>query len=70
MKDVTLTPAMGHFLDMVNNDKPATGHHANENYARELMQLFTLGLEPAESGRNGAGGRQWNCRCRLIRKTT
>ena len=44
MKDVTLTPAMGHFLDMVNNDKPATGQHANENYARELMQLFTLGL--------------------------
>jgi uncharacterized protein (DUF1800 family) len=44
MKDVTLTPAMGHFLDMVNNEKPATGQHANENYARELMQLFTLGL--------------------------
>ena len=45
MKDITLTPAMGHWLDMVNNDKPGTGHHANENYARELMQLFTLGLE-------------------------
>jgi uncharacterized protein (DUF1800 family) len=44
MKDVTLTAAMGHFLDMVNNDKPAMGQHANENYARELMQLFTLGL--------------------------
>jgi uncharacterized protein (DUF1800 family) len=44
MKDVTLTAAMGHFLDMVNNDKPGTGQHANENYARECMQLFTLGL--------------------------
>jgi uncharacterized protein (DUF1800 family) len=44
MKEVTLTPAMGRFLDMVNNDKPGTGQHANENYARELMQLFTLGL--------------------------
>lgn len=44
MKDVTLTPAMGHWLDMVNNDKPGNGQHANENYARELMQLFTLGL--------------------------
>lgn len=44
MKDVTLTPAMGHYLDMVNNDKPGAGQHANENYARELMQLFTLGL--------------------------
>jgi uncharacterized protein (DUF1800 family) len=49
MKDVTLTPAMGHFLDMVNNDKPATGNHANENYARELMQLFTLGLSNLNS---------------------
>jgi uncharacterized protein (DUF1800 family) len=44
MKDVTVTAAMGHWLDMVNNDKPGTGQHANENYARELMQLFTLGL--------------------------
>jgi uncharacterized protein (DUF1800 family) len=49
MKDVTLTPAMGHYLDMVNNDKPATGQHANENYARELMQLFTLGLSTLNS---------------------
>jgi uncharacterized protein (DUF1800 family) len=44
MKDVTLSPAMGNYLDMVNNDKPAAGQHANENYAREIMQLFTLGL--------------------------
>jgi uncharacterized protein (DUF1800 family) len=45
MKDLTLTPAMGHFLDMVNNDVPGVGQHANENYARELMQLFTLGVD-------------------------
>jgi len=44
MRDVTLNPAMGRYLDMVNNDKPANGAHANENYARELMQLFTVGL--------------------------
>jgi uncharacterized protein (DUF1800 family) len=44
MKDVTLTPAMGHWLDMVDNVAPAAGQHANENYARESMQLFTLGL--------------------------
>lgn len=44
MRDITLTPAMGHYLDMVNNDKPAAGQHANENYAREIMQLFCLGL--------------------------
>jgi uncharacterized protein (DUF1800 family) len=44
MTDVTLAPAMGDYLDMVNNDAPAPGQHANENYAREIMQLFTLGL--------------------------
>jgi uncharacterized protein (DUF1800 family) len=44
MTDVTLTPAMGHYLDMVDNDAPAPGQHANENYAREIMQLFCLGL--------------------------
>ncbi len=46
MNDVTLSPAMGRYLDMVNNDNPtSTAQHANENYARELMQLFTLGLD-------------------------
>ncbi len=44
MTDVTLTPAMGNFLNMVNNDAPPAGEHANENYAREIMQLFCLGL--------------------------
>jgi Protein of unknown function (DUF1800)/IPT/TIG domain len=44
MTDVTLNPAMGNFLNMVNNDAPPPGEHANENYARELMQLFCLGL--------------------------
>jgi uncharacterized protein (DUF1800 family) len=45
MNDVTLSPAMGRYLDMVDNDKPPSGQHANENYARELMQLFTIGLD-------------------------
>jgi len=44
MQDVTLTPAMGLYLNMMNSNKPATGQIANENYPRELMQLFTLGL--------------------------
>jgi uncharacterized protein (DUF1800 family) len=44
MHDITLNPAMGKYLDMVNNDKPVNGAHANENYGRELMQLFTIGL--------------------------
>lgn len=45
MNDVTLSPAMGDWLDMVDNAKPnvSKGDHANENYARELMQLFTVG---------------------------
>jgi len=45
MEDVTLSPAMGQYLDMGNNAvaDPATGTVANENYARELMQLFTIG---------------------------
>jgi uncharacterized protein (DUF1800 family) len=46
IKAVTLSPAMGTYLNMANNNKgnPAKGTAANENYARELMQLFTLGL--------------------------
>ncbi len=45
MADVTLSPAMGQYLDMANNAKadPTAGSVANENYARELMQLFTIG---------------------------
>ena len=46
IKAVTLSPAMGNYLNMANNNKanPTKGTAANENYARELMQLFTLGL--------------------------
>lgn len=46
MQAVTLNPAMGRYLTMVNDRSQAiTGQPANENYARELMQLFTLGTE-------------------------
>jgi uncharacterized protein (DUF1800 family) len=44
MQDVALSPAMGDYLNMLNSGKPATGQIANENFARENMQLFTLGL--------------------------
>jgi uncharacterized protein (DUF1800 family) len=46
MRDISLNPAMGRYLNMVNNDKgnTAKGTAPNENYAREIMQLFTLGL--------------------------
>ena len=42
----TLTPAMGRYLDMLGNDKPdpSLGRSANENYAREIKQLFSIGL--------------------------
>lgn len=43
LKDVTLSPAMGNYLDMANNDG-CNGCAPNENYAREVMQLFTIGL--------------------------
>jgi len=43
---ITLSPAMGNYLDMVNNPKapPSGNPQPNENYARELMQLFSIGL--------------------------
>jgi uncharacterized protein (DUF1800 family) len=44
MREITLTPGMGEFLDMVNNVKAEPGMSPNENYARELLQLFTVGL--------------------------
>ena len=47
LNDVTLSPVMGNYLDMVNNDKPnpSTNSRANENYAREILQLFSVGLD-------------------------
>ncbi len=43
---VTLSPVMGDYLNMANSNKPdaARGISANENYAREIMQLFSIGL--------------------------
>ena len=43
--EVTLSPAMGEYLDMVNNPKPdlARNIEPNENYAREVLQLFSVG---------------------------
>lgn len=44
--DVSLSPLMGTYLDMVDNEKPDpdNGYAPNENYARELLQLFSIGL--------------------------
>jgi uncharacterized protein (DUF1800 family) len=46
LEAVTLSPAMGRYLDMLANQKGdlATGRIPNENYAREILQLFSVGL--------------------------
>ena len=40
MHDATLSPTMGHYLDMVRS----TRLNPNENYPREILQLFSIGL--------------------------
>ena len=40
MGEMTLSPAMGEYLDMVRS----TRTDPNENYPREILQLFTVGL--------------------------
>ncbi len=46
LKQVTLSSAMGVYLDMRGNaaGNIQTGLHPNENYAREILQLFSAGL--------------------------
>jgi uncharacterized protein (DUF1800 family) len=46
IEDVTLHPAMGVYLSMLGNEKPnaVLNIRPDENYARELMQLFSIGL--------------------------
>ena len=53
IEDITLNPAMGVFLNTRGNRKadPATGRVPDENYGREIMQLFSIGLQ--ELNRDG-----------------
>ena len=44
LHDISICPSMGKYLDLAGSAKPAISGAANENYARELMQLFTIGL--------------------------
>lgn len=46
LEKITLNAGMGFFLNTRGNLKedPATGRQPDENYAREIMQLFTIGL--------------------------
>lgn len=43
LRDVSLSPTMGKYLDNVYNRKATTTTSPNENFARELLQLFSLG---------------------------
>ena len=53
IEEVTLHPAMGNYLDMRGNRKASDDGNVqpDENYAREIMQLFTIGLN--ELNKNG-----------------
>ncbi|MEE9398305.1 MAG: DUF1800 domain-containing protein [Methylococcales bacterium] len=46
LEDVTLHPAMGIYLSMLRNEKaqPEKNIRPDENYAREVMQLFSIGV--------------------------
>ncbi len=46
IEEVTLHTAMGEYLSMLGNEKPnpALNIRPDENYAREVMQLFSIGL--------------------------
>ncbi|MEO0649074.1 MAG: DUF1800 domain-containing protein [Planctomycetota bacterium] len=46
LETITLHPAMGIYLSMIRNRKedPVAGTRPDENYAREVMQLFSIGL--------------------------
>ena len=68
---------MGHYLDMVDNAKadPKAGTEPNENFARELLQLFSIGvvelkpdgtpvLDAARRSRSRATGRPRSRRSR------
>jgi uncharacterized protein (DUF1800 family) len=46
LQEVTYSPTMARYLTYLRNQKgdPKTGRMPDENYARELLQLFTIGL--------------------------
>jgi endo-chitodextinase len=46
LEAVTLQPAMGYYLNMMGSEKEdaANNKRPNENYAREVLQLFSVGL--------------------------
>ena len=62
LEDITLSPAMGVYLNMRGNQKEDanTGRQPDENYAREVLQLFSIGLHQLNldgTPKAGPGGR-------------
>ena len=49
MQQITLSPAMGTYQNVVNNARASGDQRPNENYARELMQIFTIGVNQIDS---------------------
>ncbi len=45
LEQVTLHPMMGNYLSSLRNQKTVGARLPDENYAREVMQLFTIGLK-------------------------
>jgi len=61
LEQVTLHPMMGIYLTHLANQRedPTTGRSPDENYARELMQLMTIGVDELNldgTVRTGGGG--------------
>jgi uncharacterized protein (DUF1800 family) len=54
LEEVTKSPVMGLYLSMLGNERPQAARNIrpDENFARELMQLFTVGL--VELNRDGS----------------
>lgn len=44
LRETTVSPSMGRFLDLANSVGGAQNISPNENYPRELLQLFSLGI--------------------------
>jgi uncharacterized protein (DUF1800 family) len=59
LEAVALHPAMGIYLSHFRNQKESGNRQPDENFAREIMQLFTIGLyqlNPDGSQKKGANG--------------
>jgi len=61
LEQVTLNPVMGIFLSSLQNDKGSeeTNTRADENFARELLQLFSIGLDNLNLDGTPSGGKAY-----------